>query len=64
MPFDKTIRIKLNNRAHELAWGGPGYEVIVDGRPYELQFNTPPREIVIGTRLVVINKGLFQTSFK
>lgn len=50
VPFDKTIRIKLNGRAHELAWGGPGFEVIIDGRPYELQFNKPPREIIIGTR--------------
>ncbi|RNA00727.1 pre-mRNA cleavage complex 2 Pcf11-like isoform X1 [Brachionus plicatilis] len=50
VPFDKTIRIKLNGRAHELAWGGPGFEVIVDGRPYELQFNKPEREINIGNR--------------
>jgi len=50
VPFDKTIRIKLNGRAHELAWGGPGFEVIIDGRPYELQFNKPSREIIIGTR--------------
>lgn len=49
VPFDKPIRIRLNGRPHELAWGGPGFEVIVDGRPYELQFNKPAREIVIGT---------------
>lgn len=50
VPFDKTIRIKLNGRAHVLAWGGPGFEVIIDGRPYELQFNKPEREISIGNR--------------
>ena len=31
-----------------MAWGGPGFEVIIDGRPVELQFNKPAREIVIG----------------
>jgi len=50
VPFDKTVRIKLNGRAHEVAWGGPGFEVIVDGRPFELQFNKPKREVIIGTR--------------
>lgn len=50
VPMDKARRIKLNGRAHEIAWGGPGYEVIVDGRPYEIQFNQPAREIMIGTR--------------
>ncbi len=40
----------LKFRSHELAWGGPGFEVIIDGRPYEIQFNQPPREIIIGTR--------------
>jgi len=50
VPFDKTVRIKLNGRAHEIAWGGPGFEVIVDGRPFELQFNKPKREVIIGTR--------------
>ena len=50
VPFDRSVRIKLNGRAHELAWGGPGFEVIIDGRPYELQFNKQSREIIIGTR--------------
>lgn len=50
VPFNRTIRIRLNGRPHELAWGGPGFEVIIDGRPYELQFNKQPREIVIGTQ--------------
>lgn len=50
VPFNKTIRIRLNGRPHELGWGGPGFEVIIDGRPYELQFDKPAREIVIGTR--------------
>lgn len=51
VPFDRVIRIHLSNRAHELAWGGPGFEVIIDGRPYELQFGqSQPREVFIGTR--------------
>lgn len=51
VPFEGIKRIKLNGRAHELAWGGPGFEVIIDGRPYELQFGQmTPREIYIGAR--------------
>ena len=51
VPFEGIKRIHLNNRAHELAWGGPGFEVIIDGRPYELQFGqTQPREVFIGSR--------------
>lgn len=55
--MDKTLRIKLNSRSHELTWGGPGFEVIIDGRPYEIQFNKPPREIIIGTRPHLIYIG-------
>jgi hypothetical protein len=51
VPFEGVKRIRLNNRAHELAWGGPGFEVIIDGRPYELQFGqSQPREVFIGAR--------------
>lgn len=50
VPFNRSVRIRLNGRAHELAWGGPGFEVIIDGRPYELQFDKSPREILIGMR--------------
>ncbi len=56
VPFDKTIRIKINGRAHELAWGGPGYEVIIDGRAYEIQFGTK-REVYIGARQHYIRIG-------
>ncbi len=56
VPFDKTIRIKVNGRAHELAWGGPGYEVIIDGRAYEIQFGTK-REVYIGARQHYIRIG-------
>jgi hypothetical protein len=53
--YDRPRRIKLGGRAHELAWGGPGFELIVDGKAHELQFNQPPREILIGTRTHMVH---------
>ena len=48
VPVDRPIRVKIGMRAHMLAFGGPGQEVMIDGKPYEVMFNGPPRQVKIG----------------
>lgn len=48
VPVDRPIRVKIGMRAHMLSFGGPGQEVVIDGKSYEVMFNGPPRRIKIG----------------
>ncbi|XP_067944816.1 pre-mRNA cleavage complex 2 protein Pcf11-like [Watersipora subatra] len=48
VPMDRPQRIKIGMRAHMLAFGGPGQEVLIDSKPYEVIFNGPPRVVRIG----------------
>lgn len=48
VPMDRPMRVRIGKRAHMLAFGGPGHEVVVDGRAYEVMFGGPPRMLKIG----------------
>lgn len=53
VPMDRPMRVKVGMRAHMLAFGGPGQEVIIDGKPYEVMFSGPPRNVKIGMSEIV-----------
>lgn len=49
VPMDRPVRVKIGMRAHMLSFGGPGREILVDNKPYEVVFGGPPRRVKIGT---------------
>ncbi|KAL5012400.1 hypothetical protein ScPMuIL_010951 [Solemya velum] len=50
VPTDRSIRVKVGFRFHNLALGGPAHELIIDGKWYEVKFNGRPKEITFGSR--------------
>ena len=50
--MDKPTKIKIGLRPYEIAFGGPGHEVIINSKWYEVKFNGPVREVTIGGRLI------------
>ena len=51
---DHAVKIRVGNKYHYVALGGPCHEVIVDGKWYEVKFDEPPKEITVGNRVLMI----------
>ncbi|XP_013419945.1 pre-mRNA cleavage complex 2 protein Pcf11 isoform X2 [Lingula anatina] len=50
VPMDHPRKVRIGKRPHMVAFGGPGFEVLIDGKMYEVHFNGIPREVVIAGR--------------
>ena len=50
VPVDLARRVRIRNRAHHIAFGGPGHEVIIDGKWYEIKFGGPEKCIRLGPK--------------
>ena len=46
--MNKGRRVKLGGNTHVIAYGGPGHEVIIDGKWYQCKFNNEEKEIRLG----------------
>ncbi len=44
----KGRRVKFGGNTHVIAYGGPGHEVIIDGKWYQCKFNNEEKEIRLG----------------
>ncbi|XP_052224670.1 uncharacterized protein LOC127840322 isoform X3 [Dreissena polymorpha] len=51
---DHAVKLRIGNKYHYVALGGPCHEIIVDGRWFELKFNEPPKEIVLGNYSLMV----------
>ncbi|XP_060064813.1 pre-mRNA cleavage complex 2 protein Pcf11-like isoform X2 [Ylistrum balloti] len=54
VPVDDCVKIRINNRPHYLALGGPAHEVILDGKWFEVKFGGPAKEISLGNRVIYV----------
>ena len=51
---DHAVKLRVGNRFHYVALGGPCHEIIIDGKWFELKFNEPPKEVVLGNNILMV----------
>ena len=52
---DKAVKVKVGNKLHYIALGGPCHELIIDGKWFEMKFDMPPKEINIGNKVLMVH---------
>ncbi|XP_052793268.1 uncharacterized protein LOC128227101 [Mya arenaria] len=51
---DHAAKLRVGNRYHYVALGGPCHEIIIDGKWFELKFNEPPKEVALGNNILMV----------